>query len=155
MDFSYNDPTLRPMDYARPENISRQNEDLARRLEEMRRNYNVPKEKAETWDEIDRITSGLSEKEFKFLQNNAEFQESSNTVQAILQREYMRIMRPIVENTKDGKDALDKHLTLLRRLVKSVKDESDRRDAMLNDYITNYANITFDEYMKMKKGQPK
>lgn len=153
MDFSFNDPTLRPTDYARPESIARQNEELARRLDEMRRNCNATKDKAETWDEIDRITSGLSEKEFRFLQDNTEFQESSNTVQAILQREYMRIMRPIVENTKDGKDALDKHLTLLRRLVKSVKDESDRRDAMLNDYITNYANITFDEYLKMKKGK--
>lgn len=142
----------------RPFNIS----DLEKEQEALAQKYQALKQSAgnvttqpsaPTWDEIDRITSSLSDKEFNFLQGNQEFLESSRVIQSVLQREYMRIMRPVVEGTKDGKDALDKHLTLLKRLVKTVKDEADQRDALLNEYITQYSDKTWQEFMEMKKGK--
>ena len=96
----------------------------------------------------------MSDKEFDFLQNNQEFQESSINIQQILQREYMRIMRPIVENnTKDGKDALDKHLTLLKRIQKTAKDEANKKEALMNEYIMQYSHLTWQEFIDMKNGK--
>ena len=144
------DPLLHPRNYGIPE-MDREQEMLKQKLEEFqKRQYSQPQAAAPVWDEIDRITSSLSEKEFNFLAGNQEFQESSNIIQQILQNEYMRIMRPIVESTKEGKDALDKHLTLLKRLIKSAKDEADHRDALMNEYITQYSNLTWQEFIDMK-----
>lgn len=144
------DPLLQSRNYGLPE-MDREQEALKQKLAELqKRQYSQPQAAAPVWDEIDRITSSLSEKEFNFLAGNQEFQESSNIIQQILQNEYMRIMRPIVESTKEGKDALDKHLTLLKRLIKSAKDEADHRDALMNEYITQYSNLTWQEFIDMK-----
>lgn len=68
----------------------------------------------------------------------------------------MRMMRPLVEGTRDGKEALEKHLTLLKRLVKSAKDDAERKSAMMSDYMENHADMTFNDYIKMmKKGGKK
>ena len=66
----------------------------------------------------------------------------------------MRIMRPIVENnTKDGKDALDKHLTLLKRIQKTAKDEANKKEALMNEYIMQYSHLTWQEFIDMKNGK--
>lgn len=149
------DPLLQSRHYNIPE-LEKEQEVMQQKISELKRNgYSAQQPQAPTWDEIDRITSSLSDKEFRFLQNNQEFQESSSIINGILQREYMRIMRPVVEGTKDGKDALDKHLTLLKRLVKSVKDEADQRDALLNEYITQYSDMTWQQFIDMKNGKVK
>lgn len=72
------------------------------------------------WDEIESIVSSMTDKEFEIVSNNEEFIESQNTVMSILQAKYMQVMRPIVEGSKEGKDALENHLTLVKRLRKSA-----------------------------------
>lgn len=137
--------------------FERQQEAINRKMEEMRHMQNAvpqqPQAQAPVWDEIDNITAALSDSEFDYLSHNEEFQESSRNIHGLLEREYMRIMRPIVESTKDGKDALDKHLTLLKRLRKTVKDEANRKDALMNEYITRYPNISWAEFIAMKQGK--
>lgn len=110
------------------------------------------KASAPVWDEIDKVTTSLSEREFELINGNEEFQQSQQVVMSILQREYMRIMRPIVENTKDGKDALDKHLTLVKRLKKSVTDENNKNLELFNEYTEKYSDMTYSDFLKMKKG---
>lgn len=150
-----NDPLLNDRSYNIPE-LEKEQEAMQQKIADLKqRRYGSQQPQALTWDEIDRITSSLSDKEFRYLQNNREFQESSSVINGILQREYMRVMRPVVEGTKDGKDALDKHLTLLKRLVKSVKDEADQRDALLNEYITQYSDMTWQQFMEIKNGKSK
>lgn len=149
MDFT-NDPLLSNRQYSIPE-LEKEQEAMQQKLADLRRNgYRQTQPQAPTWDEIDRIMSSLSDKETRYLQGNQEFVDSSNVVMAVLQREYMRIMRPIVEQTKDGKDALDKHLTLLKRLVKTAKDEADKKSQLMDEYMTKYSHLTWQEYMRMK-----
>jgi len=145
-----NDPLLHPAQYNILE-LEREQEAMQQKLEELKRNgYRQTQPQAPTWDEIDRIMSSLSDKETHYLQGNQEFIESSGAVMAVLQREYMR---PIVEQTKDGKDALDKHLTLLKRLVKTAKDEADKKTQLMDEYMTKYSHLTWQEFAKMKKGE--
>lgn len=147
------DPLLQQRPYTIPE-LEKEQEALQQKMVEMKRNYQQVQQPATpVWDEIDRITSALSDKEFDFLQNNQEFQESSVIIQQILQREYMRIMRPIVEGTRDGKDALDKHLTLLKRIQKTAKDEANKKEALMNEYIMQYSHLTWQEFIDMKNGK--
>jgi len=154
MDFTNNDPLLlHPAQYSVPE-LEREQEAMQQKIAELKRSgYRQTQPQAPTWDEIDRIMSSLSDKETRYLQGNQEFVESSGAVMAVLQREHMRIMRPIVEQTKDGKDALDKHLTLLKRLVKTAKDEADKKSSLMDEYMTKYSHLTWQEFVKMKKGE--
>ena len=148
-----NDPLLQQRNFTLPE-LEKEQEALQQKMAEIKRNYQGPQQSSSpVWDEIERITSSLSSKEFEYLQQNEEFQESSIIIQQILQREYMRIMRPIVENTKDGKDALDKHLTLLKRIQKSAKEEADKKEALINEYITKYSHLTWQEFIDTKSGK--
>ena len=114
--------------------------------------------KTPTWDEIDKIMDGLTESQKKYLNLNQEFIESYQDVANILQREELRIIRPLVEQTKDGKEALDKHLVFIKRLKKSALQAEEEKTALWNDYITNHSDMTFKDYMAMikeKKGKTK
>lgn len=75
------DPLLQHRPYTIPE-LEKEQEALQQKMIEMKRNYQQVQQPATpVWDEIDRITSSLSDKEFDFLQNNQEFQESSMDIQ--------------------------------------------------------------------------
>ncbi len=103
------------------------------------------------WDEIDSITQGLSEKEFQLISGNDEFVESQNAVMQILQAKYMQMMRPVVEGCQEGKDILERHLTLLKRLRKSASSEVDKEISDFQEYKEKYADMPYSEYLKMKR----
>ena len=109
--------------------------------------------KSPVWDEIDSIMGGLSDRELSYIASIPEFEDSNNAVMAVLQREYLRIMRPIVEGTKDGKEALEKHLTLVKRLKKSAADEANKKYTLMDEYMEKYSDMSFNDFMKMKNGK--
>lgn len=153
------DPLLYTPPYSSQPDPMAQLEEEKRKLEEKmsQLRQNGPQQQmrpqAPVWDEIDTIVSGLSDQELQFLNSNQEFQESSANVQAILQREYLRIMRPVVESTKDGKQALENHLTLIKRLRNYARDEVNKKYSLFDEYMEKYSDMSFAEFMEMKKGK--
>lgn len=118
---------------------------------QMEQQQGQPQSKTPIWDEIDSITSKMKEKEFEIVANNAEFQESQNVIMSILQAKYMQMMRPVVEGCTEGKEALEKHLTLVKRLRKSASSEMDKEISDFQEYKEKYADIPYSEYLKMKR----
>lgn len=109
--------------------------------------------KSPTWDEIDKEVDLLTSTELAALNNNEEYQQSNQAVQGILNQEFLKIMRPIVENSPEGKSALDKHLTLVRRLKKSAAEEANKNMALFKEYTENYSDMPYAEFLKTKKGK--
>lgn len=103
------------------------------------------------WDEIDNIVDGLSRKEKELIFNNDEFIDSNNAVMKILQDKYLQMMRPAVEGCQEGKDALERHLTLLKRLRKSASSEVEREISDFQEYKEKYPDMPYTEYLKMKR----
>lgn len=156
-----NDPLLMQHNPYMPSmaDLERQQAALQQRMDSMRQAYQQvqqPQPSMPTacpvWDEINKVSAELSDAEFAYLEQNEEFAESSQVLQGLLQREYLRLIRPLVEATPDGKDALDKHLTLIRRLRKTAKDDANKRDAMMNEYMTKYSHLSWNEFIAMKQG---
>lgn len=118
-----NDPVLRPQDISRAIDEQLAN---VRRLEQQLAQYGAqqPGSQSPLWDEIDSIVDGLSESERELLAADEEFNRSNGEVLAVLQREYLRIMRPIVEASADGKEALQSHLAIVKRLAKKAKEQT-------------------------------
>lgn len=155
----YKDPLLYTAPYSSQPDPMAQLEEEKKRLEEKmaQLRQSAPQQQmrpqSPVWDEIDTIVSGLSDQELQYINSNREFQESSDNVQAILQREYLRIMRPVVEATKDGKQALENHLTLIKRLRNYAREEVNKKNALLDEYIEKYSEMPFAEFLEMKKGK--
>lgn len=148
-----NDPLL-----GRPNNnrLDAFDEKIAQKIEQLKHLQQASKMQQETsktpvWDEIDNLIAGLSEKELQYISNVEEFQASNNKITGILNREYLRIMRPIVEGTKDGKEALEAHLALVKKLKKSSADEINKKYALLDEYIEKGGDMTFNEFVKQRK----
>lgn len=158
MNFLANDPLL---GRSAAQNVTLQDldaaqEELARKMENLRsmqQASRMQQEQSKTpiWDEIDGIIASMSEKELQFLSNAEEFQASNERVLGVLNREYLRIMRPIVEGTKDGKEALEAHLTLVKKLRRDAADEVNRKYALLDEYMETGGDMTLNEFIKLKK----
>lgn len=110
-----------------------------------------PKSQSPVWDEIDSIMNALSDKEFDLVSTNAEFVESQNRIMGIIQAMQIRIIRPHVEASKEGKEALDYHLTLVKRLRNAASKEVDEAMSDFKEYTEKYADMPYAEYVKMKR----
>ena len=118
-----NDPTLHGTNFAK--SIEEQMNNL-RQLEAQFQQYqqSQPQNSAPIWTEIDSIVDSLTDDEKQLLADNDEFIESNNAVLAVIQQEYMRIMKPIVEGSAQGHEALQNHLSIVKRLAKKAKEQS-------------------------------
>lgn len=131
--------------------LSQKEQNLAQIKAQMSQNTQQ-QSKTPVWDEIDKEIQGLSDAEYEFVSNNQEFIDSSNSIAALVQSAYMELMRPVVEGSQKGKDALDAHLTLVRRLKKAASAETNKQMADFQEYTQKYADMTYADYLKMKNG---
>lgn len=109
--------------------------------------------KTPIWDEIDKLISEMSDREVEYLNGSSEFADSNQKVLSILQREQLRMMRPVVEGTKDGKEALENHLSLVKRLKKDAANENNKTMDLFKEYTENYPDISYSEFLKMKRNK--
>lgn len=110
-----------------------------------------PKSQTPVWDEIDSITSQMTSKEYEKLMQNEEFVESMKVIETLIQATQLAQLRPLIEGSQQGKDALDNHLTIIKRLKKSVSAEVDRELDDFQVYKEKFSDIPYSEYLKMKK----
>ena len=124
-------------------------------LQKQRGAINMQPQQSKTplWDEIDKVTDSLTEAQKNYLNQNQDYVESYQEVANMLQREYLRVTRPMVEQTKDGKEALERHLALIKRLRKNAMQAEEEKTALWNEYITNYSHMTFNDFMVKIKGK--
>ena len=104
---------------------------------------------APVWEEIERLTAELTDKEFNYISQNEEFVKSQQAIADAMQTEYMKMMRPIVE--RNHRPMLDEHLVLLKRLRKEASKEIDKQMDLLQEYVTKHPDIPFAEFMKTKR----
>lgn len=107
------------------------------------------------WDEIDKLMADLSDKEFDKVINDAEFQESQQAVMNVLQAVQMKMMRPMVEGTPEGKKALEEHLQLVKHLKRNVHKEVDAEMKDFEEYRAHYAHLSWEEYQAQKAAPKK
>ena len=97
----------------------------------------------------------MTDMEIEALNNDPEYQKAQNALMSILNREYMRIMRPVVEESKDGKEILDSLMTITKRVKKSASEEANNNIALFNEYTSKYADMPYAEFLKLKNSGKK
>lgn len=128
-------------------------------LEQQRKNMEIAQQQMQSaqsnptapiWNEIETITSELTDKEFDYISNNEEFAKSQQKIAELINEEYLKMMRPIVERTQKGRNALEEHLVLLKNLRKSAIKENEKNLALFNEYISTNPDISFKEFINLK-----
>jgi hypothetical protein len=115
-------------------------------------NHHIQENRSQSplWDEMDNIVNDMTDMEIDVLNNDPEYQKAQNTLMGILNREYMRIMRPIVEGVKDGKETLENLMSITKRVKKSASEEANKNIALFNEYTSKYADMPYAEFLKLK-----
>lgn len=107
------------------------------------------------WDEIDKTLADLTDKEFERVANDVAFVESQQAIMAILQAVQMKMMRPMVEGTPEGKKALEEHLQLVKHLKRTIYKEVNAEMKDFEEYRTHYAHLSWEEYQAQKAAPKK
>ena len=105
------------------------------------------------FDEIDKIEDSLTDTQKQYLAQNKEYVDSYNLVSKMVQDEELRIIRPRIEATEQGKDALKHHLSVVQKLKKAMAKETEQQNALMADFIKNYPGKTWEEYLEILNGQ--
>lgn len=150
-----NDPILNYPNMDSP--IQMGNDDLARKIAELQQRRGAITMQAQQsptplWDEIDKIEDALTGAQKQYLMQNSEYVESLQYVTKLVQDEELRIIRPRIESTQAGQEALKNHLALMRRLKKEVSQVEEQKTAMINDYMQNYSDMTWKDYVAKREG---
>lgn len=99
-----------------------------------------PQNSSPIWDEIDKEFDGLTSMQQKALTENDDYREAYSAVQEILNREFLRIMRPIVENTPDGQKALSRQLSVIKKEKRFIIEDTERRLKEFEEWQREQAN---------------
>lgn len=105
------------------------------------------------WDEVDTITDNMSEAEFAEMQANPDYQESLKELMKYVGAMQLRAIRPIVEQSKEGKAILEQHLATVKVIRKSATARVDKQLTLFKEYTEKYSNMTYDEFLKTKGGE--
>ena len=103
--------------------------------------------------EIDDIVKELDAEVIQVLNNDVEYIKINEDLQRMIQEEMMRSVKIKINSNQD---AVNKMIRLkeLISIAKKKKSEDDRKImADINDYITNYPDLTFEEYKQLKYGK--
>ena len=105
------------------------------------------------WDEVDTITGNMSESEFAEMQSNPDYQASLKELMTYVGAMQLQAIRPIVEQSKEGKAILEQHLATVKVIRKSASAKVDKQLTLFKEYTEKYSNMTYDEFLKTKGGQ--
>jgi hypothetical protein len=155
MAMNFNSPLLDMGNNQQPQSMDAELQKVYEAIQQKRANINMQARQSQTplWDEIDKIQDNLTDAQSQYLMQNKEYVESLQYVTKLVQDEELRIIRPRIESTQQGQEALKKHLSLMQKLRKEVSQAEEQKNAMLNDYLTNYSDKSWQEYLAIKQGK--
>ena len=103
--------------------------------------------------EIDDIIRGLDEDTATMLNADVEYIKINDELQRMMQEEMMRSIKWKINSNPDAVYKMERMKELIQN-VKKVKDDENRKVmADINDYITNFSDLTFEEYKQLKYGK--
>lgn len=123
------------------------NEELARRKSELSSHT----ERQSEWDKIDSLADSMTEAEKQMMAECKEFVESDNKLSTMMQSAYMSMVRPIVEQSEEGREALRKHYNIMKESLTKVRKKRDEDMDALRRWATEHPDKSFNEF-RMSEG---
>lgn len=114
---------------------------------------NLPKPPQDLWAEIENELSTLTEEQKQDLMRDEQFIERQNAIQVLYQNVLTTLVKPYLLSDEDGIKALQEQLETVKTLKRKIVKESTRKNELVNEYMENYSDKTWNEFLEIKKSQ--
>ena len=108
------------------------------------------KETKDHLGELDDMIKEVDESVMQRLQGNEEFITLNSEIQQMIQNEIMKSVRWKINQNPDAINKIDALKKTIKAAQKEQQNEEKRNMIELNDYITNYSSMSFDDYKRIK-----
>lgn len=108
------------------------------------------KESKDYLGELDEIIKDLDDGVMERLQSNEEFIVLNNEIQQMIQNEIMKSVRWRINSNPEAVSKIETLKKTIKTAQKEQQIEEKKSMVELNDYITNYSSMSFDEYKRIK-----
>jgi hypothetical protein len=108
------------------------------------------KENKDYLGELDDMVKELDDDVMLRLQNNEEFVTLNAEIQQMIQDEIMKSVRNKINANPEAISKIETLKKTIKNAQKEQQAEEKRSMMELNDYITNYSSMSFDEYKRIK-----
>lgn len=100
--------------------------------------------------ELDEMVKEIDESVMQRLQNNEEFITLNAEIQQMIQNEIMKSVRWKINQNPAAVNKIDALKKTIKAAQKEQQNEEKKSMIELNDYITNYSSMSFDDYKRIK-----
>lgn len=104
--------------------------------------------------DLDNMMKGLDNDTVDLLNQNTDFTVLNSQLQTLIQNELMLLVKYKINANEGAIDNIKKQLNIMQSMSKQVKEQEKQNFNDLNDYMKNYSHLTFDEYRRLKNGEP-
>ena len=104
--------------------------------------------------ELDDALKSLSPSMVERLSQDSKFSMLSADFQTIVQQELLLLVRNKLNMNPKIQNNIQEQLSIIEETKRNIEKEKESSINEMNDYMNNYAHLTFDEYRRMKNGEP-
>lgn len=104
--------------------------------------------------ELDEALKALTPSMAERLSQDQKFSELNTEFQSIVQQELLLLVRNKLNMNPKIQNNIKEQLDIIEETKRNVEKEKEASINEMNDYMNNYAHLTFDEYRRMKNGEP-
>lgn len=104
--------------------------------------------------ELDDALKSLSPSMVERLSKDSKFSVLNAEFQNIVQQELLLLVRNKLNMNPKIQNNIQEQLSIIEETKRNIEKEKESSINEMNDYMNNYAHLTFDEYRRMKNGEP-
>ena len=104
--------------------------------------------------ELDEALKALTLSMAERLSQDQKFSELNTEFQTIVQQELLLLVRNKLNMNPKIQNNVKEQLGIIEETKRNIEKEKEASINEMNDYMNNYAHLTFDEYRRMKNGEP-
>ena len=104
--------------------------------------------------ELDNALKSLSPSVLERLTHDSKFTTLNTEFQNIVQQELLSLVRNKLNMNPNIVNNIKEQIGIIEETKRNIEKEKEASINEMNDYMNNYAHLTFDEYRRMKNGEP-
>ena len=127
-------------------------------VDDYRRKVEMIGSRTPIWDKIDAEVSALTDQQRAMLMADEDYIAVNSELESIVQAQLLRIVKPQVEGSEQGREVLSKVQDTLQVVKRRILDQSNKEIEMFRQWQRFAAanpNATYSEFMESITAKPK